>query len=288
MVCCGCWSAAFSASRSALRWASTRAAIWISASRRAWRSVTACSTFCWSARSAVSLASSWSLICACSCSWRSRSDCWFFSWEVSVPSRLAMSLSVWLAWSRSCWRRAASTASVASTRASSDVPGCVYANTARWRAYSRSTCTLAFVVAIESCSFAMSARVCSSWWSAVENCAAVSLAAARASVSFCRAAARSSLVAAPAGVAVTAARTAGLAGQRQGERQHERDEAGGEDAAGRGHAGRRRRSAGCACSSGQRLSARGSGNASSGSPRLRAGIAVPGPDRPSRINHFER
>ena len=43
-------------------------------------------------------------------------------------------------------------------------------------------------VAIESWSLAMSSRVCSSWWSAVENCAAVSLAAARASDSFCRAA----------------------------------------------------------------------------------------------------
>ena len=80
-------------------------------------------------------------------------------------------------------------------------------------------------------SLAMCSRVSSSWWSAVENAAAVSLAAARASVSFWRAAARSSLVAAPA---AGAGASASATGQRA--REHERGEQGGEVATEEGHA----------------------------------------------------
>ena len=84
----------------------------------------------------------------------------------------------------------------------------MYAYTARWRAYSRSSCALGLGRRDRVLELGDVSRVSSSWWSAVENAAAVSLAAARASVSFCRAAARSSLVAAPApGTGASAALT---------------------------------------------------------------------------------
>ena len=155
MVCCTA-SAAFSASSSALRCASIelrRSAI--SASRRVCRSVTACSTSCWFAAQrrelGVELVADLLLLVLLAL------ELGLLVLELRVDARASLfttSLSVWLARSRSCWRRAASTASVASTSASSDVPGWVYAYTARWRAYSRSSCALALVAAIDSSSSA--------------------------------------------------------------------------------------------------------------------------------------